>query len=180
MSGNDATPQTPPIDSPQQTKQSMLLDAFRRVEEHSPIWMLPRLISTQQLHKTLQAARQRARDSHAAQMKLTGIDVANTNDGGGIEVHGDTNVYTLNEAAKAGSGILRKALPLLLAAATGGGAAALLGPLALDWLHGKAAKPVVVATELATTNGNANGNGGAAVTVGGVAYQLGLEVKDSP
>lgn len=173
MSGNDATLQVQPIDSPQQTKQSLLLDAFRRIEEHSPVWMLPRLISTQHLHKTLQEARQRVRDSHAAQMNLVGVDVANSSDGGGISVQGDTTVFNLGDASKAGSGLLKKAIPLALAAIAGGSALG-LAPMACQWLASKYGNSTPAATQQQSSSNPPS------IYSTVPAYQLDLEVKDTP
>lgn len=77
-----------------------MLDGFRRVEEHSPVWMLPRLIATQNMQKLLSAARQRVCDGHKAQMKLMGADVENCGDGGGISVQGDTATTIHNTGLK--------------------------------------------------------------------------------
>jgi hypothetical protein len=88
-----ASPQTTPQSEPQQqTKQSLLLDGLRRVEQHSPIWMLPRLITTQNLHQTLADARQRLCDSHREMFKDSGVEVAETCGSGGISVQGDTRI----------------------------------------------------------------------------------------
>ncbi len=92
MNGLDETPLTQPIEAQPPSKQSLLLDGFRRLEEHSPVWMLPRLITTQHLQKSLSAARERVCDGHKAQMKLMGADVENCGDGGGISVQGDTTI----------------------------------------------------------------------------------------
>ncbi len=83
-------------------------------------------------------------------------------------------MLNFGDAASKGSGMLKKALPYVLAAVAGGGALA-LAPAALDWLKSKSTNPAVaqpVATQPTT--------GGPAVSVGGVAYTLGLEVKDTP
>lgn len=74
------------------TKQSLLLDGLRRVEEHSPIWVLPRLVTTLNLHQHLAAARRRLCDSHRAMMKEAGVEVGNCDDGG-ISVQGDTTIH---------------------------------------------------------------------------------------
>lgn len=82
----------PQSEQKQQTKQSLLLDALRRVEMHSPVWMLPRLITTLNLHKHLAQARQRLCDAHKHQHNLMGEKVDDCDDGGGISVQGDTTI----------------------------------------------------------------------------------------
>lgn len=77
------------------TKKRLLLDAFRRIEEHAPVWMLPRLIATLNLHKHLSAARKRLCDSHNYQQTLLGQPVSNCEDGGGISVVGDRITHGL-------------------------------------------------------------------------------------
>lgn len=98
-------------------KQSLLLDGLRRVEQHSPIWVLPRLITTLNLHEHLTQARQRLCDSHRATMKDAGVDVESCSSGG-INVQGDT---TIN-----GLGTLGTVAVVLLALCAGAGACALL------------------------------------------------------
>lgn len=75
----------------QPTKQSLLLDGLRRVETHSPVWILPRLVTTLNLHKHLAQARQRVCDSHREMYKDSGVGMSEScGDGGGISVQGDT------------------------------------------------------------------------------------------
>lgn len=106
----------------QPTKQSLLLDGLRRVETHSPVWMLPRLVTTLNLHKHLAQARQRVCDSHREMYKDSGIDMSEScGDGGGISVQGDTNIT--NNGLKTW-GAVALTLASLLA---GGGATALYG-----------------------------------------------------
>lgn len=90
MIGLAKTKPAPQVEQPQQIKQSLLLDGFRRIEEHSPVWMLPRLVTTLNLHKHLAQARQRLCDSHRAMMKDAGVDVQSCDDG--ISVQGDTTI----------------------------------------------------------------------------------------
>lgn len=99
----------------QQDKQSLLLDGLRRVGGHSPVWILPRLITTLNLHQHLAQARQRLCDSHREMFKDS--DVADC-EGGGISVKGDT---TIN-----GLGTLGTVAVVLLSLAAGAGATALL------------------------------------------------------
>ncbi len=111
-------PQQPSEQQPQ-TKDSLLLDGLRRLEEHSPVWALPRLVTTLNLHRHLAAARQRLCDSHQATMKDAGADVQNCDDGGGIGVNGDTTT-TIN-----GLRALPVVLGMLAAMGLGAGGTAL-------------------------------------------------------
>ena len=96
-------------------KQSLLLDALRRVEQHSPIWVLPRLVQTLNLHQHLAQARQRLCDSHRAMMHDAGHEAGPCSDGGGISVRGDTTIH--NHALNIGSLLWLVVLVVALAAA---------------------------------------------------------------
>ena len=104
----------------QPTKQSLLLDGLRRVETHSPVWILPRLVTTLNLHKHLAQARQRVCDSHREMYKDSGVGMSEScGDGGGISVQGDTNIT--NNGLKTWG-----AVALMLASLLAGGGGTLL------------------------------------------------------
>lgn len=115
MSGPVSPQPTLPPELMQQTKQSLLLDGLQRVAEHSPVWMLPRLITTLNMHQHLSAARQRLCDSHRAMMKDSGVDVGQScGDGGGISVQGDQTT-TINHNGLKTWGAVALVLASLLA-----------------------------------------------------------------
>jgi hypothetical protein len=111
-------------------------------------------------------------------MKDSGIDVPNCTDGGGISVQGDTTVLNFGDAANKGGSMLKKALPLVVAAIIGAavGAAGPLVPIAYQWM--KTPATATTATQPTTTQPSDPSNPSSVYGVPG--YQLGLEVKDSP
>lgn len=94
--------------------EQLKLDAFRRMENHSPALMLPRLIMSQHLHQRMRAAIKRQDDGHRYQMSLLGVDVANQ-DPSGISLAGDTinNIYQKASGMSSGLGKLALAASLL-------------------------------------------------------------------
>lgn len=100
-----------------------MLDGFRRLEQHSPVMMLPRLVMTRHLNRILSGAMERLADGHRYQMNMLGADVESNDDG--ISVQGDTNNFHIG----AGAEWLRSLAMLLPLVAAG---AAL--PLVWDWL----------------------------------------------
>lgn len=121
---------TPPPEAQPLSKQSLLLDGLRRVEQHTPVWMLPRLVTTLNLHHHLTAARQRLCDSHRAMMKQAGLDDVADCEGSGISVKGDTTIYNNGS----------KLLPWLVAAAL-----PVAGWFLNDWLDKEQTPPVIAA-----------------------------------
>jgi hypothetical protein len=111
-----AKPQPEPT-SPR--KRSPSLATFQHAAEGGPILELPRLIATQNLQKTLAAARQRVCDSHKYQMRLLGETVDKCDDGGGINVRGNTTINGLNGWATAAI--------ILVSLLAGGGGIAIYG-----------------------------------------------------
>jgi hypothetical protein len=150
MSGANDTESTS-----QPSKEEMLLDAFRRLKTHSPIYTLPRLIMTQQLHQMMGAARQRVNDGHRHIQHLMGEEVGDDEDGN-ISLQGDTTTTIHNHKT---SGLMSSLLPVLLAA--GLGAAALP---AWDWWCKRPTTPPAV-VQPAPANDD---------------WKLGLEVRDTP
>lgn len=102
------------------TKEKLLLDGLRRLETHSPMYVLPRLILSQHLHSMLLGLKRRLADSHRYQMKLLGEKVGDDPDEG-ISLKGDTTIYNTGS----------RLLPWLLSAAMLG-AGALAGKLLSD------------------------------------------------
>lgn len=156
MNGSDATP-SEPVQDLLNLRQQVLLDGYKRIENHAQVYLLPRLISTLNLHKTLAAARQRVCDGHKAQMKLMGSDVESCGDGGGISVQGDTIVNN--------NGLKTLGAIALAVAALGTGAGAM-------WLWSQhESKPVAKPTPPAieTPAEPQTGN-----------WRLGLRVTDTP
>ena len=135
----------------------MLLDGFRRLKTHSPMYVLPRLIMTQQLHQMLTSARQRVNDGHRHIQHLMGEEMGDDEDGN-ISLQGDTTTTIHNHKT---GGLMSSLLPVLLAA--GLGAAALP---AWDWWCKK--PPAVVAPSQPTD------------PIKLPDYGLKLEVKDTP
>lgn len=152
MIGLESLNQSPPPEQQQPSKQSLLLDGLRRVEQHSPVWMLPRLVTTLNLHQHLAQARQRLCDSHREMMKDTGVDVAESCGDGGISVKGDT---TINGLGTLGT------LAVVAASLIGGGG---IGAAALT-LWGARPKPQPVASAPVESVDD---------------WKLGLRVTDNP
>ena len=99
-----------PVSATEGTKENLLLDGLRRLSQHSPVYLLPRLILTQQLHQQLRDARQRVCDSHRYQQHLLDEQVGDDPEGN-ITLAGDTT-YTYHGS---------RWLPWLLAAALAAG-----------------------------------------------------------
>lgn len=72
-------------------KDSLLLDGFRRLKDHSAALLLPRMIMTQHLFTSLGRSRKRLADSHRYQMNLLGEKVDDEDDGN-IHMQGDTTI----------------------------------------------------------------------------------------
>lgn len=147
-------------------------EVIERIAESSPAWGIPYILGIENLRSHLAMARGRVADSHKAQMnalgKATGQTIEPSTEGddmGGISVAGDTNITITAPAPPASSrkvagpaGPFSGVLPLVLGAALGGGAG-----LAIPAIAG-------LLTDYATP----------AVPHTDSAWQLGLEVKDTP
>ncbi len=164
MNGNDATAAEHQSEHPLNLRQQVLLDGIRKIENHAQVYLLPRLISTLNLHKMQAAARQRVCDGHKAQMKLMGADVESCGDGGGISVQGDTVINNTGLKPLVATGLMVAAL------ATGAGVMA-MWPMIAGYLPSKTNTPAVVApAEPAATQ--------PAQAVD--SWKLGLRVTDTP
>lgn len=75
------------------SKDEMLLDGLRRLKTHSPVYLLPRLILIQNLHRMLGQAQSRVKDGHRYFQHLLGEEVGE--DENKITLQGDTT-YTYN------------------------------------------------------------------------------------
>jgi hypothetical protein len=108
-----------------QTPRQEVLD---RLAEQSPSLGLPRLLGIEHLQRMLADARNRVTDSHRVQMKALGEkpeELAKSDDMG-ISVAGDTTINIVQpgeQKESAVAGLMKKALPLVAAAAIGGGVA---------------------------------------------------------
>ena len=90
-------------------QQQLLLDGLRRISQHSPVMMMPRLVMTQHLHQMLSGARKRRDDDHRYQMGLLGVKVQNQ-EAPGISLQGDTiNHNYMSQKVGAIAGPLTKA-----------------------------------------------------------------------
>src|SRR5262245_3159952 len=90
------------------SKENLLLDGLRRLETHSPLYLLPKVILNHQLFQMLLDSRQRVKDSHKYQQHLLGEEVGNDPDAE-IRLQGDTTTTNNYHGSRA--------LPLLLGAA---------------------------------------------------------------
>jgi hypothetical protein len=105
-----------PSAEPELSKEGLLLDGLRRLKGHSPVYLLNRLVLTQQLWMQLSAARRRVNDSHNYYQRVLGEPVSE-DDAGNISLKGDTT--TTNHITYNGS----RWLPWILGAAAVAGTA---------------------------------------------------------
>ena len=99
-----------------------------RATEQAPAWLtLPQLAAVQNLRQLWADASRRTWDSHRAQMKTLGTEATEPDDVGDIDISGDHT--TTHHHYHEGEGVLKRLIPLALAAALGfGGAWFLLRP----------------------------------------------------
>lgn len=119
-----ATAESTTSSSASSEKSKHLLDGLRRLTDHSPVMMLPRLVMTQHIQQSLADARARLADGHRYQMQLLGEEASDMPREAGITVQGDTTVLNFG-GSPASPSRLRRLLPYVLALAAGGGLAAL-------------------------------------------------------
>lgn len=111
-----------------------------RAAEQASAWLtIPQLASFQNLRQIWSDANQRVRDSHALQMNTLGGEATEPEMPGDIGISGDHTTTIHNHYPATSSvmpAMLKKFLPLVLAAALGSAA-----PLALLWWNQKPTAP---------------------------------------
>lgn len=133
-----------------------------RAAEQAAAWFtIPQLAAVQNLRQLWGDANQRAKDSHAAQMKAIGGEATEAEMPGDIGISGDhtTTIHNHYPATSVMPSLLKKCLPLAATLALGG-AAGIAAPLLLNWLN----KPTPPATTQPI----------------GKDWQIGVEVTDKP